>query len=164
MMNFRMAAGPVLAALVMLVAVSPSQAQSSRRGAVTIAVMDDYPAFTPASGAQGAARRELKALVIRSSMTDPNSSVILLNPAYLNAATIDAALSALSTCPVPAAGASRTNIVAIPASAPAREVPAERAAAMRTRVTALQNSPRARVVSLGGTGRAVTIADGEVCR
>ena len=138
------------------------QAQSTRAGSVRVVVMDDYPAFGRQGNPSTARRSELRAVVVRSSATDPNSSVILLNPAHLNAATLHDALEALRVCPT--GSSARANFVSISAAGPARAVPAAQSARLNASIAALRSAPRSRVAGLDGSGRALTISDAEVCR
>ena len=64
--------------------------------AVVVAVLDDYPAFSPTPAPSGRTKRKLRAIVIRKDPVDSTRSVIIVNPANVTPETIYTALQTLN--------------------------------------------------------------------
>lgn len=164
MQNLKTAAASILALMLMLVSATPTASQSRTTSSVVVAVPDSYPAFRHAEDLPDPRARELKALIIRRNPAGGDHSVILLNPAYLSAATLNDALIALSACGNAGRGATLPNLTAIRADRSARPLDTSRVSELQARVTDLQRQPVSRLVGLGSSGRSVTVSNVPVCR
>jgi hypothetical protein len=84
--------------------------------------------------------------------------VILLNPAYLNPATLNDALAVLRACGNAATGAAPPNLIPFRANRPARPLDPAKVPALQERIAELQRQPLSRLAGLYGSGRSITIS------
>jgi hypothetical protein len=156
MINLKAVVTPVLATILSLGGGTPICSQTQSTDPVTVAVLEDYPAFRRAADQPRASARELKAIILRRNPVGAGGSVILLNPAYLDAATLNDALEVLGSCD-DNSKQPPMNLVVIRATQHARPLPSARASTLGSHIAELQNQPESRLRALDGSGRAITI-------
>jgi len=134
-------------------------AQSSAELPVIVAVLDDYPAFQVRPEQSGSQGCELRALVFRRSPTGENHSIVILNPAHVNAETLRDALQVLHASKGDQPGVTRNNLVALGVTRRQRPPAAGTAEGLEAKLLELRSAPVVQLSSLGGMGRSVAIAD-----
>lgn len=130
-------------------------AQSPARLPVIVSVFNDYPAFQPRASADGSGGRAPRALVFRHNPTGQENSVVILNPAHLDAETLRDALLVLQQ----PAGAKRNRLVAVGTRRNQRPVPAAAAAVLEAKLAELRAAPVVHNGIQSRAGRSVAIAD-----
>lgn len=141
----------------------PALAQSSASLPITVAVIDNYPAFRPHAEQPDPRARELRAVAIRRDPVDKNRSIILLNPVYLTPETLSDALVALRAAerddPPAESGTLRYNFIPLDTARRARPLPAQKITALNAKLAELRAQPASHIYKLGGVGRSVVISD-----
>lgn len=142
---------------------SAAQSQSIVSRTVTLAVLEDYPVFGQSDGQVSAPAREIRALVVRRDPAAKDRSLILLNPAFLDAPTLNDALDALRSCPRSHKSLPTPNFSIVGPSRTSRILDAATSLPLGAQLAKLRAQPITHHGSLGKNGRSLTIDGASVC-
>lgn len=125
-------------------------------GAVTVFLIEDYPAFNPpATARDGRPTLELRALVFLLPPWSQENAAIILNPVHANAETLSAAMRALRKGI--RSGSTRNILVTARSIDPGRHRIMD-SSGLSDKLQELQHRPLTEISKLGGRkGRQITI-------
>lgn len=142
---------------------SVAQSQSVVRRTAVLAVLEDYPVFRPSDGQARAPGREIRALVVRRDPAASDRSLILLNPAFVDASTLNDALNALRACPPADKSLPTPNFLIVGPPRTTRILDATTSVPLSVQLAKLRAQTLRHHGSLGKSGRSLTVDGVSVC-